>query len=150
MAAKKKRPTRGYKLSDFKGTYVMRFDGLSMFDTGAGPVPFFLVGVGHVKLDGKGGLTGTQTSSTTPLAGGQVALLHCKYNLSGTYQVNSDGTGTATMDFASQTRGCADETGTFDFLVSAQKGFWLISTGATAQGSKVDEVVRAEAIRISK
>jgi hypothetical protein len=140
------------------GTYAFRFDGNSMITlaAGAAPIPYYLVGLGLIRLDGNGNvIAGKQTSSTTPLSGANASLLLCEYQLSGTYQINGDGTGTATITFKPTTSGCAAEGGDFSLVLTKPDGdsFWLISTGATFVGNPAftpDEVVQVEAVRLNK
>ncbi|HTT75676.1 MAG TPA: hypothetical protein VMF50_06795 [Candidatus Binataceae bacterium] len=140
------------------GTYAFRFNGTSMVTVAAGaaPIPYYLIGVGLIELDGQGNVTsGKQTSSATPLSGANASLLLCEYQLSGTYQVNGDGTGTATITFTPTTSGCAAEGGDFSLVLTDPNGdsFWLISTGATFIGNSAytpDEVVQVEAVRLNK
>jgi hypothetical protein len=147
-------PLSKFDNKSLQGTYVFRFNGVSMVTvaTGSGPIPYYLVGVGLIELDGNGSVTsGKQTSSATPLAGANPALLLCEYDLSGTYHIDADGTGTATIVFTPKSHGCAAEGGTFS-LVMTKDGFWLISTGATFIGfpgaTPPDEVVHVEAVKL--
>jgi hypothetical protein len=135
------------------GTDAIHFDGFSMVNFGGGPIPYYLVGNGLVTLNSNGTLEGKQTSSTTPLSGATAQILVCTYSLSGTYVVNSDGTGTATIDFTptgTSIANCATETGTFSLVVVNPEHLWLISTGATSpNGPLPDEVVKIEAVRVN-
>lgn len=136
-----------------RGAYAFRFNGMSMVTLGSGnPIPYYLVGIGLVDLDGNGSVTsGKQTSSATPLAGANPKLLVCEYSLSGTYHIGPDGTGTANIQFSPNTTGCAAEKGSFSLALKSN-GFWLISTGATFIGfpgsRPPDEVVQVEAVKL--
>src|SRR5689334_14475004 len=110
--------TRARKFDDrsLKGTYAFRFNGVSMVTVAAGhdPIPYYLVGIRLIELDGHGSVTsGKQSSSATPMAGANPALLFCEYDLSGTYHIDADGTGTARIVFTPKSDGCAAEGGTF-------------------------------------
>lgn len=140
-----------FSVASLAGTHALRFSGFSMVALGPAPIPYYIVGIGMVTLRSDGTLVGQQTSSITPLAGAQAAILVCNYTLTGSFIVNSDGTGTATINFnpASGSSDCATETGTFSLLVAGPDRFWLISTGATSpDGPPPDEVVQIEAVRI--
>jgi hypothetical protein len=130
------------------GKYVFRFSGFTM----ANDTPYYLVGLGKFVLDATGKLTGTQTSSITQIAGQGAALSHAAYVLTGTWTIAADGTGTAQIKFSSKQQ---TMTGNFDLVAVGDTGrIWMISTGATVQGSKgldtyqADEVNHGEAIKI--
>jgi len=146
---------RSFSAASLAGTYAFRFSGFSMLALSPPPpppVPYYLVGVGLITLRRDGTLVGQQTSSTTPMAGNQAAILVCNYTLDGTVAVNPNGTGTASITFtpSSSSSDCAQEEGTFSLVVAGSNSIWLISTGATLpDGSSADEVVQIEAVRIS-
>jgi hypothetical protein len=150
---------RSQRQTSVAGTYTFHFDGFSVFPTDAqNPpyVPFYIVGIGRINLKADGTLTGSQTSSTTPLinsAAYPTQILVCEYALDGSYTVNiGQGIGTASIHFLpSDPSKCGEETGTFSLVFSGPDGFWAISTGAERApgGQKVDEVVRIEAVRVN-
>jgi hypothetical protein len=118
-------------------------------------VQYYVVGIGHVTLHRDLTLEGQQTSSTTPLADthdGAAAILACSYNLTGSYTINSDRTGTAKIKFdptGSSKGKCATEIATFSLVIVDTDHIWMISTGATSpNGPKPDEVVQIEAIKM--
>ncbi len=131
------------------GKYVFHFSGFTM----ANDTPYYLVGLGQFTLDATGKLTGTQTSSITPIAGQGATLSYAAYTLTGTWTIGANGTGTATIKFSSKPQ---TMTGTFDLVAVGDTGrIWMISTGATVQASKArigtyiaDEVNHGEAIKV--
>jgi hypothetical protein len=129
------------------GKYVFRFNGFSM----AEDVPYYIVGVGKFALDENGGLTGSQKTSITLISGQGASLANNAYTLSGSWTMNSDGTGTAKIVFQSPAQTL---TGTFDLVAAGGDRFWMISSGATVapQGGELgytaDEVVSGEAVKI--
>ncbi len=129
----------------FAGRYAFRFSGYSM---GANVMPYYIVGQGLFELDAKGGLTGTQRSSITALAGSQSALTHAEFVLSGSYAFKPDGTGTATILFKSESE---QMRGGFDLVAAGPDRFWMISSGGTVLPTMTmaDEVTSGEAIRLS-
>jgi hypothetical protein len=128
----------------FAGRYAFRFSGYSM---GANVMPYYLVGQGIFELDSKGGLTGTQRSSITQLAGSQSALTHSEFVLTGSYVFKKDGTGTASILFKSATE---ELRGGFDLVAAGADRFWMMSSGGTLLPTMAmtDEVTSGEAIRL--
>ena len=72
-----------------------------------------LSGTGVCHLDGAGHLTGEETTNTN----GEV----CSGTLSGTYSVNANGTGTASVTFSPTTTGCS--------VISFQQSLIIIDSG---------------------
>ena len=144
-AAKTARKVKAFSNRTITGTFAYRFSGFSMDDNGN---PYRLTGIGIFDLDAGGKLTGSQTSSLTAIKGMGAKHLHASYTLDGTYQIKSDGTGTALIDFTPQTPGSSALKGYFDLMVPGKDKFWFISTKEVLpNGSEADEVVEGEAIR---
>jgi hypothetical protein len=72
----------GFSLKSFKGSYALGFIGT---DLALGQI----AGTGVLTADGKGNLTGTETIKDDTVV--------CTENLSGSYTVNPDGTGTGAV-----------------------------------------------------
>jgi hypothetical protein len=134
----------GASSQSFAGRYAFRFSGYSM---GANVMPYYIVGLGIIELDGKGGLTGTQRSSITALAGSQSSLTHSEFVLTGTYAFKADGTGTANILFKSDSE---QVRGGFDLVAAGADRFWMMSSGGTLLPTMTmtDEVTSGEAIKL--
>lgn len=85
----------GFSNSSLKGNYGLSFSA-SVLPTG------HIAGTGVFMADGKGNITGVETVNVD----GSV----CSATLTGTYTINSDGTGTDTLEFTPTTEGCAAAT----------------------------------------
>ena len=135
--------------NSFAGMYSFRFSGF-----GRGPVAesFYVAGVGRMTLNADSSLTGTLFSSECPMTNGLTmkppGFLHLEFDLSGTYAIDSDGTGTATVSFS---RGGNEVQADVFQLVAADAAatrFWLISTKPTFGGAAVPELCSGEAVRL--
>ena len=76
----------GFSNKSFKGSYGVGFSGT---DLTVGPI----AGTGILVADGNGNLTGTETIKDGPIV--------CNESFSGTYGINSDGTGTGSVTVTS-------------------------------------------------
>jgi hypothetical protein len=142
-AQKTRLATKPYATKSVTGNYAFRFSGYTM---DANDTLYHLAGIGLFSLDGAGKLTGSQTSSTTAMTGQSAVHKYCQYTLSGTYTINGNGTGIATIDFNPTTAGCTKMTGYFDLVVVGSDRFWFMSTKEVlSDGSIADEVVSGEA-----
>lgn len=135
---------RPFVVADISGRYAYRFNGVAVDPSSL--KPFYIVGVGFFAFDGKGGLTGQQTSSITQIGGAGAAQSVSVYTLSGTYTIAGDGTGTASVNFKGTMKGMI---GSFAIMVVSPDKILMASTGGTDEvtGLPVDEVVSIEAIR---
>ncbi len=153
-AARRRASKKRQSSSLIEGTFAFRFDGFALFSDKEEPsVTLYLVGVGLMKLDGQGNISGKQSSTTTPIALTKPLPgfpLACEYRLEGKYSFSPDGTGQAQVTFIPQDKraNCAREEGTFSLIIAGPGKFWLNSVKLTVKGSTVDEVCQGEAVRI--
>lgn len=140
------------------GIYAYRFSGFAVVEG----IPCTVVGLGNMTIGADGSITGFQTSSATQLQGDGAEIEVATFSLKGTFAPKSGGGPNyyeATLDFhltGGNGNGPSKQnlTGTFSIVAAggiADPGerLWLISTGATTNGSDADEVVSGEAIRIA-
>jgi hypothetical protein len=87
----------GYSAGSLNGTFVLRFSG---FQNGTGTNPSApITGLAILTFDGNGNLTGTETTNALLSSGSGTGVV-CSGTLAGTspnYTVNSDGSGSATL-----------------------------------------------------
>jgi hypothetical protein len=86
----------GFSLASIKGTYASLFSGHLLINN----AEVLFAGTGIFRADGKGHVTGRETFNV----GGQICA---DVAVSGTYTVNTDGTGTDAITFSSATPGCS-------------------------------------------
>ncbi len=84
-------PEGQFSQASVQGPYGFSFDGFATFPSAAGPIQVPISAVGHMIADGQGNVT--QATRTLNL-GGAVIL---EQTATGTYQVQPDGTGTASF-----------------------------------------------------
>ncbi|WP_395707927.1 hypothetical protein [Reyranella sp.] len=143
-----------FRVADFSGEYSFRFQGFGR-RLAPGKNAFHLIGIGRLTLDGAGHLTGGQVSTICPITGGMDGMDHGafgsrRFDLVGTYSINSYGVGTVTIDF--KFHGTVVNKDTFAVVATSNSGasFWLISTAPqTGGGAPVEELVSGEAIRLA-
>ena len=130
-----------------QGEYGLRFSGFSRKDNGD---VFYLVGVGRLRFDGQGNVTGEHTSSSTALQN-EVEQKTAEYDLTGTYKFDERGRCTAEIQFDHRTIGddSADMTGWFRLVgIGNYSRLWIISTRAVNWiPMTLDEVISGEAVR---
>ncbi|MGH7814628.1 MAG: hypothetical protein ACREQI_11590 [Candidatus Binataceae bacterium] len=85
---------RGFSLASVKGAYAGIFSGQA--NTGESLIP--LLGTGVFISNGKGNLSGHETYT--------IGTMVCDAQISGTYTVDPDGTGAASIAFSTLTPGC--------------------------------------------
>jgi hypothetical protein len=134
---------------DFKGAYSLRFAGFGLAAEG---YQFYVAGVGQFQLNGAGVLSGSQYSSICRMSNVATIsppFLYETFELSGTYAIADDGTGTVSIDFVQQ--GQVVEQDVFRVVPgdAAMTRFWLISTHPTVQAALVPELVTGEAVRLN-
>jgi hypothetical protein len=100
----------GFNISTLTGTYALSGQSTTFESQGAHKIAL----VGFVALDGNGKIT----SGSITQANEQLIAI-CTYSLAGTYSVNADGTGTATMVALNIPGSCTDETRTFALALSS-------------------------------
>ncbi len=88
---------KAFSTSSIRGSYGTSYS--VALANPSGPTQF-LSGTGVYEADGAGHLIGEETTNTN----GQV----CSGTLTGTYTVNPNGTGTASVTFTATTPGCSD------------------------------------------
>ncbi len=145
-------PKPGLGQSDLAGNFVYKFEGNALRNN----VPHRICGIGSFTLDGTGQLTGSHTSSGTPLQGSVKAVLVGVFSLTGTMLLEG-GTplGNADIVFRSRTPGLDSVDGKFRFgLAGSPDRLWLMSTGATIldkpETTNIAELVIIEAIRMPR
>jgi hypothetical protein len=117
-------------------------------------VPHRICGIGRFTLDAAGQLTGSHTSSGTPLQGSVSDVLVGAYRLEGTLLLDP-GTplGNAEIDFITDGKQLESVHGRFRVAVAGSPDrLWLMSTGATIIGkdkpTSIAELVIIEVVRI--
>jgi hypothetical protein len=135
--------------SRFAGNYSIRFGG---FGLGLQGEAFHIVGVGQLRLEVSGALSGSQHSSVCSITAGSTGappfFLYETFQLEGKYAIHADGTGTVSIDFVQ--KGTIKEKDIFRVVPgdNAMTRFWLISTKPTVGSKVVPELVSGEAIRL--
>ena len=147
---------------ELTGNYAYRFSGYAMQTS----IRWYLVGVGVLTIE-RGGVisNGYHQFSLTPLEGQRAHLITGAYTVYGQIEVDSNGSGHASMSFraAPGNRRENDEgenilkgrnvDGTFSVQVAGSPDrLWFISTGATLpdeDDKPTDELVTIEAVRMS-
>ncbi len=104
-----------FSKSSIKGSYAMSF----AVAVGGGSAIDYTGGTGVIVADGNGNLSGTESFSDT---NGQVCS---GLTLSGTYTVNPDGTGVASINYSSSDPQCS---GSFTQTLAIAKGGALVKT----------------------
>jgi hypothetical protein len=104
-----------FSKSSIKGSYALSFS----VAVGGGDAIDFTGGSGVIVADGNGNLSGTESFSDT---NGKVCS---GLTLSGTYTVNSDGTGVAQITYSSSDPECS---GSFTQTLAIAKGGALVKT----------------------
>jgi hypothetical protein len=115
---------KGFSLSSLKGSYAGTFSGKA--NTGTQLLP--LLGTGVFVSDGAGNLSGHQTYT--------VSTTVCEAAIKGTYKVNPDGTGTASVHFTSTTPGCKDGSYTQSLVIGNAGALVLLSN---TNGDQINE-----------
>ena len=130
-----------YSDSSLSGTYVFRTRGSSLFtlpgDLTSNPV--YLASIGLVTFDGHGLLRGSVSNSATRTdvipAGKYIApyssQIECDARMSGTYDIDADGVGTMTINFApiNTEATCGASTGVFKIVLLSSSEVELVSSG---------------------
>jgi hypothetical protein len=130
-----------YSDSSLSGTYVFRTRGSSLFtlpgDLTSNPV--YLASIGLVTFDGHGLLRGSVSNSATRTdvipAGKYIApyssQIECDARMSGTYDIDADGVGTMTINFApiNTEATCGASTGVFKIVLLSSSQVELVSSG---------------------
>jgi hypothetical protein len=130
------------------GTFAFKFSGYAM----AQSRPFFLTGLGRFQIDANGILTGAQRSAIMPIQGQDVKLATGAYQLKGTVNVRSDGSGEARILFTNTGVGGLNVDGQFYVLLAGNVDrLWLISSGGVVPetGVPATELVNLEAVRVA-
>jgi hypothetical protein len=119
----------GSSLKRLKGSYAGIFSGKA--NTGTELLP--LLGTGIFVADGNGHLSGheTYTFDTTP----------CEAEISGTYTINPDGSGTDSITFAPTTSGCTG--GSYTQSLAIAEGGKLVLLSNT-NGDQINEEWRLQ------
>ena len=114
----------GFSLASLRGGYAGIFSGTA--NTGSGLLP--ISGTGVFVADGHGNLTGheTYTVVTTP----------CAATISGTYTINPDGSGTASIAFTTSTPGCTSGRYTQSMAIAQRGELVLLSN---TNGDQINE-----------
>ena len=114
-----------FTLASIRGPYIFDAAGTEVY---AGD-RFDVSGIGLVTFDGKGDYTGEETFTGTD---GEGTTFVCSLSLTGRYQVNPDGTGTATTDFTTTSGICPNTTVTFSGVGTRDEtDIESVTTGAT-------------------
>lgn len=130
-----------YSDSSLTGNYVFRTRGSSLFtlpgDLTSNPV--YLASIGLVTFDGHGLLRGSVSNSATRTdvipAGKYIApyssQIDCDARMSGTYDIDADGVGTMTTNFApiNTEATCGASTGVFKIVLLSSNQVELVSSG---------------------
>lgn len=115
---------RGFSLASLKGSYAGIFSG--KINTGGGLLR--ILGTGIFLADGHGNLIGHEsyTVVTTP----------CEASISGTYMINSDGSGTDSVTFTTSTPGCTGGSYTQALAIAGRGELVLLSN---TNGDQINE-----------
>lgn len=106
---------RGFGLRSLKGSYSGMFTG--KINTGTELLP--IDGTGIFVADGSGNLSGEETYTVDTQA--------CDADISGTYKVNPDGSGTNSVTFIPTTAGCTGGSYTQSFAIAEHGKLILLS-----------------------
>jgi hypothetical protein len=130
-----------YSDSSLTGTFVFRTRGSSLF-TQPGELtssPVYLASIGLVTFDGRGLLRGSVSNSATRTeaipAGKYItpysSQILCDAKMSGTYEIDSNGTGTMTISFSPTDTAatCGASTGVFNIVIQSPSQVELVSSG---------------------
>ena len=130
-----------YSDSSLTGTFVFRTRGSSLF-TQPGELtssPVYLASIGLVTFDGRGLLRGSVSNSATRTeaipAGKYItpysSQILCDAKMSGTYEIDSNGTGTMTISFSPTDTAatCGASTGVFNSVIQSPSQVELVSSG---------------------
>ena len=107
--------------SRLKGAYAGAYQGFLLL----GGTAFDHNGIEQIRFDGSGGLTGSETLNIL-FPGPQGGQLTCQGSLSGTYQIDGDGTGTLALTFtpsAGQNPNCEGASSTASLVISDRNRF---------------------------
>lgn len=115
LAAKSAGAARGFGLRSLKGTYAGIFTGKAY--TGTDLIP--INGSGIYVADGRGNLSGHETYTVDTKA--------CDADISGTYKVDPDGSGTDSVTFTTGTAGCSGGSYTQSFAIAKHGKLILMS-----------------------
>jgi hypothetical protein len=138
-------PYLGFFLPALAGTFAYRFNGHVM----AKDHPFYLLGVGHLRIDSHGTITGEQRSATTKIEGQGATVMAGDYTLWGKMNVNPQGTGDAEIFFTKKDGQGLDVLGKFYLQVAGNLDqFWMISSGALQINSK-EGTIGSEAVELA-
>jgi hypothetical protein len=122
----------GFSLTSLKGSYAGIFSG--QVDTGTGLVP--IVGSGIFVSDGHGNLSGHENYT--------VATSTCEAEISGTYTINPDGSGTDAITFtvsATSSPDCTSGDYTQDLAIAEQGKLILLTN---TNGDAINEEWRKQ------
>ncbi len=130
-----------YSDSSLNGTFVFRTRGSSLF-TLPGELtsnPVYLASIGLVSFNGRGLLRGSVSNSATRTevipAGKYIApyssQILCNARMSGTYEIDREGTGTMTITFTPTHTAatCGTSTGVFNIVILSPRQVELVSSG---------------------
>lgn len=115
---------RGFSLASLKGSYAGIFSGKINTEGGL----LRILGTGIFVADGHGNLTGHESYT--------VVTTHCEASISGTYVVNSDGSGTDAVTFTPSTPGCTGGTYTQGLAIAGRGELVLLSN---TNGDQINE-----------
>ena len=114
-----------FTLASVRGAYIFEASGTEIFSGDK----FDVRGAGLTIFDGKGNLSGKETFTGTDTSG---TAFVCTLSISGTYQVNSDGTGSSVANFTTTSGICPNTT--INFFGVGNRGetdIETVTTGAT-------------------
>jgi len=130
-----------YSNASLNGTFVFRTRGSSLF-TLPGELtsnPVYLASIGLVTFDGQSLLRGAVSNSATRTevvpAGKYItpysSQILCNSKMSGTYEIDPDGTGTMTINFTptNSAATCGASTGVFNVVILSPSQVELVSSG---------------------
>ena len=125
------------------GRYIGADSALEWYTpSGGSPVKLDISASFIVQLDGKGNGVGTITDIIADANGAFPATL-CVYATTGTYSLNTDGTGTATFNLTTTSPGCSDgqETYALTYLGNGSKYCGVVTGFTFPPGVDVSSIV---------
>jgi hypothetical protein len=136
---------RGVTQAQLAGRFVYRFSGPVM----KGMHLYELMGIGQFQLDQQGKLAGSHKYSIMRLVDSDSHVMTGTYRLSGQLSIESDGTGSATIEFRSTEGPGGHVDGKFHVLVAdTVDRFWMIASGGPLPDDRSREMASFEAIRV--
>jgi hypothetical protein len=131
----------GFSDASLNGNYVFRTSGSSLFSSPdqLTSIPVFLAAIGRFRFDGHGVMRGGLTVSATRTDVVPVgkynspysSQIRCEAEMTGTYSLKPDGTGTMQISFTPTKAGaaCGASTGVFDFALVSPTVGEIVSSG---------------------